>query len=543
MKGPLSKSAVTKIQTIVVILLVVVILVGGLIAFFAQSPMPRPTPSPTPIAAPTPTPIPTVFPDGEGEIIIGVEYVVPGIGDAFSDLRIPAVKPLPGSFSWDKMQKNPNASIDFSFTDKYVKEFQDNGFTQIVFGLRTSSNLLIDPWMIDKEYPKTQAVDPTYYSAFANWVKSLVERYDKDGVNDMPELKYPLKHYEIGVEFSSYQPEPTEVYLKTLELGYKAAHEASDQVIVGHSAFLVTPVFRDNPNPNEYEKAFAENLVGTAGKGLKDIRMILDRPDLFDVLNVHNLGWPYEIEQIVDWLKYETSQRGYSKPIIISDTAPTSFAGLGPATVTEGKNLAVMLPPATEADRSRLAQYFKKLISNDTGYINWLRNFLAGDVVQRVVVAAEQRIGLIDTAFTGDLPGATSAIFQAGAGNSGWGGMVDYQGVQVTGKRPAYYSLQQLQENIRGYESIVRVKTDEDIRLYRVTKQGEEFFIVWYGYEKLYLPEDQLPIKNVEIDVGASKVTIEKMKTSPDILRNSVDIVNGILSLTITPEPLYIFIP
>jgi len=543
MKGPLSKSAVTKIQTIVVILLVVVILVGGLITFFAQSPMSRSTPSPTPIAAPTPTPIPTVFPDGEGEIIIGVEYVVPGIGDAFSDLRIPAVKPLPGSFSWDKMQKNPNASIDFSFTDKYVKEFQDNGFTQIVFGLRTSSNLLIDPWMIDKEYPKTQAVDPTYYSAFANWVKSLVERYDKDGVNDMPELKYPLKHYEIGVEFSSYQPEPTEVYLKTLELGYKAAHEASDQVIVGHSAFLVTPVFRDNPNPNEYEKAFAENLVGTAGKGLKDIRMILDRPDLFDVLNVHNLGWPYEIEQIVDWLKYETSQRGYSKPIIISDTAPTSFAGLGPATVTEGKNLAVMLPPATEADRSRLAQYFKKLISNDTGYINWLRNFLAGDVVQRVVVAAEQRIGLIDTAFTGDLPGATSAIFQAGAGNSGWGGMVDYQGVQVTGKRPAYYSLQQLQENIRGYESIVRVKTDEDIRLYRVTKQGEEFFIVWYGYEKLYLPEDQLPIKNVEIDVGASKVTIEKMKTSPDILRNSVDIVNGILSLTITPEPLYIFIP
>ncbi|HEX9862660.1 MAG TPA: hypothetical protein VGB11_05180 [Candidatus Bathyarchaeia archaeon] len=543
MKGPLSKSAVTKIQTIVVILLVVVILVGGLITFFAQSPMSRSTPSPTPIAAPTPTPIPTVFPDGEGEIIIGVEYVVPGIGDAFSDLRIPAVKPLPGSFSWDKMQKNPNASIDFSFTDKYVKEFQDNGFTQIVFGLRTSSNLLIDPWMIDKEYPKTQAVDPTYYSAFANWVKSLVERYDKDGVNDMPELKYPLKHYEIGVEFSSYQPEPTEVYLKTLELGYKAAHEASDQVIVGHSAFLVTPVFRDNPNPNEYEKAFAENLVGTAGKGLKDIRMILDRPDLFDVLNVHNLGWPYEIEQIVDWLKYETSQRGYSKPIIISDTAPTSFAGLGPATVTEGKNLAVMLPPATEADRSRLAQYFKKLISNDTGYINWLRNFLAGDVVQRVVVAAEQRIGLIDTAFTGDLPGATSAIFQAGAGNSGWGGMVDYQGVQVTGKRPAYYSLQQLQENIRGYESIVRVKTDEDIRLYRVTKQGEEFFIVWYGYEKLYLPEDQLPIKNVEIDVGASKVTIEKMKTSPDILRNSVDIGNGILSLTITPEPLYIFIP
>ena len=226
---------------------------------------------------------------------------------------------------------------------------------------------------------------------------------------------------------------------------------------------------------------------------------------------------------------------------MISDTAPTSFAGLGPATITEGKNLAVMLPPATEADRSRLAQYFKKLISNDTGYINWLRNFLAGDVVQRVVIAADQRIELMDTAFTGDLPGATSAIFQAAAGNSGWGGMVDYEGVRVTGRRPAYYALQQLQENIRSYESIARVKTDEDIRLYKVTKQGKEFFILWYGYQKLFLPEDEIPSKSVQVDVGASFVTIEKMKTSPDVIRTSAESSNGILSLTITPEPVYIF--
>ena len=537
----MSKTTKAKIQTVALIFLVIIVAVAGLLAYYVTHPSPKPTPTPTSKPTPAPTPIPTTSPNGTGEIIVGVEYVVQGIGEAFSDLGIPAVKPLPGSFSWDKMQKGPNAQIDFSFTDKYVKEFQNSGFTYIVFGLRTSSNLFTDPWMIDKEYPKTQAIDPKYYSNFTNWVRSIVERYDKDGVNDMPELKYPIKHYEIGVEFSSYQPEPTDVYLKTLELGYKAAHEASDQVIVGHSAFLVTPVFKDNPNPNEYEQAFAENLVGTAGKGLKDIRMILDRPDLFDVLNVHNLGWPYEIEQIVRWLNYETAQRGYSKPIMISDTAPTSFAGLGPATITEGKNLAVMLPPATEADRSRLAQYFKKLISNDTGYINWLRNFLAGDVVQRVVIAADQRIELMDTAFTGDLPGATSAIFQAAAGNSGWGGMVDYEGVRVTGRRPAYYALQQLQENIRSYESIARVKTDEDIRLYKVTKQGKEFFILWYGYQKLFLPEDEIPSKSVQVDVGASFVTIEKMKTSPDVIRTSAESSNGILSLTITPEPVYIF--
>ncbi len=551
MKGGVSNFAITKIQTVILVIVIFVAAIVGLFAYSSRQPASRPSSSPTAMptltVAPTATlsPIPTALPNGEGGIIIGVEYVISGIGEDFGGLRIPAVKPLPGSFSWDKMQTGPNKTIDFSFTDKYVKEFQDSGFTVIVFGLRTSSSLLVDPWMIDPVYPKSQAINPKYYTNFTHWVKSLVERYDKDGIDDMNGLKYPVKHYEIGVEFSSYQPEPTEIYLKTLELGYKAAHEADDKVIVGHSAFLLTPVFRDNPTPDQYEAAFAENLVGTAGKGLKDIRMVLDRPDLFDALNVHNLGWPYEIEPIVKWLKYETAQRGYTKPIIISDTSPTPFAGFGSATTTVGNNLALMFPPATEADRARLAEYFKKLISANPEYIGWLRNFLAADVVQRVVIAAEQGIELIDTAFTGDLPGATSAVFQAGAGNAGWGGMVDYEGGHVTGKRPAFYALQQLQENIRGYDSIVRinVNNDDEIRLYMVTKQGNEFFIVWNGYQKLYLPEDEVPTKNIQIDLGTSQVTVESMKNSTDAIRTTKETVNGLLFITITPEPIYIFKP
>jgi len=554
MKKILTRSAITKMQILAIIALIFIGAIGA--AYFIKSPTSSTTPITTTktttttttsvtttitTTTSTATTNNTTIPEGGKEIVVGLEYVVPGFGETFEDLNISAVKPLPEQFSWDKMQKGSESPIDFSSTDKIVKEYQDSGFTNIVLSLKTSGTSLISPWMIAKEYPKTQAVDPQYYSHYSRWVTSLVERYDKDGVADMPGLRYPIKYYEIGVEFSSYQPEPTEVYLKTLELGYKAAHQAYDGVFVGHSAFLVTPVFKDNPSADEYEKAFAKNLVGTDGKGLKDIRMILDKPDLFDFLNVHNLGWPYEIEQIVKWLKYETSLRGYSKPIIVSDTTPTSFAGLGSATKCEGNNLAVIFPPATETDRCRLAEYFKNLINNKTEYIKWLRNFLAGDIVQRVVVAAEQKIELIDTSFTSDIPGANLAIFQAAAGNSGWGGLIDYQGGHVTGKRPAYYSLQQLQANIRGYDSIVRVDTEGDVRMYRILKEGKEFFIVWYGYQKLYLPEDEMPTKNIQIDVGASTVTIEEMKTSPNVVRRPVETDKGILSLMITPEPIYIF--
>jgi hypothetical protein len=534
------------------IIAIVLIVIIGLVIASATMRVPDTNPG-TPINTDTTTNTETqtqttVTPPMESkEIIIGVEYVVRGLGEGFGDLGIPAVKPLPDSLTWDKMQKSSDDPIDFTITDRYVEEFQDNGFTHIVFGLKVSGNFLQDPWMIDETHPKTQAVDPGLYSHYGNWVRSLVERYDMDGVQDMPGLRYPVKHYEIGVEFSSYQPEPTDVYLKTLELGYKAAHDAYDEVIVGHSAFLVTPVFRGDPDPDEYEEAFAENILGTAGKGLEDIRMVLDRPDLFDVLNIHNLGWPYEIERIVKWLNYETQNRGYSKPIIISDTLPTSFAGFGPATKCEGDKLAILFPPASDEDRCRLAEYFQKLVDMDQEYIDWLRNFLAGDVVQRVVIAAEQGIELIDTAFTGDLPVATLAIFQAAAGNSGWGGMVDIEadlaqgGQTVVGKRAPYYALQQLQANIKGYASITRVETFEDLRLYKIEKNEAIFFVAWYGYRELYLPDDPTPKKTFQINVGEDSIIIEEMRTSSDVTRKSVTTADGILDLELTPEPIYIF--
>ena len=53
----------------------------------------------------------------------------------------------------------------------------------------------------------------------------------------MPSLKYPVKYYEIGTEFSSYEPETAEEYLEMLGDAYKAAHSASDTAIVLHAAF------------------------------------------------------------------------------------------------------------------------------------------------------------------------------------------------------------------------------------------------------------------------------------------------------------------
>ena len=88
---------------------------------------------------------------------------------------------------------------------------------------------------------------------FAAWVHSVVERYDGDGVDDMPGLIRPVRYYEIGVEFSSYEPEPVADYLAMLETGCHAAHEAHTDAVVMHAAFLTATAFADIPGPDGYE--------------------------------------------------------------------------------------------------------------------------------------------------------------------------------------------------------------------------------------------------------------------------------------------------
>ena len=36
--------------------------------------------------------------------------------------------------------------------------------------------------------------------SYALWLGAVVERYDGDGIDDMPGLQYPIRHWEIGNE-------------------------------------------------------------------------------------------------------------------------------------------------------------------------------------------------------------------------------------------------------------------------------------------------------------------------------------------------------
>ncbi|MFH2106018.1 MAG: hypothetical protein ABII22_02060 [Candidatus Micrarchaeota archaeon] len=120
------------------------------------------------------------------------------------------VRPHPGPFVWGFVQPTEAEKYDFSRTDEYAIAAQKNNVT-----------ILATIWPFadwdQKKYSKDCSVgkeDEFYPSGtnkgipamrckpysmadYTKFLTKLVERYDGDGINDMPGLKYPIKYWEI----------------------------------------------------------------------------------------------------------------------------------------------------------------------------------------------------------------------------------------------------------------------------------------------------------------------------------------------------------
>jgi len=483
---------------------------------------------------------------------VGVEYALAGHAAAFAETGIPAVKYIPDAYSWGNMQPSAEAAVDFSVTDRYVREFQQAGFVELVLALRSKSSWAsVDcGWLAcDQPQPK-----PEYLDLYEQWVEAVVERYDGDGVDDLPELLRPVSILEIGTELSSYEPEVVGDYLAMLERAHRAAHRAFPGVQVAHAAILVTTAFREHPTPDEYEAAFAAVAPRIMAHSLADIRAVLDRPELFELVNFHALGDPGEIEDTVAWLEWEMAQRGYERPIIISDTATTPFIAWGAATRCTGPvgQLGIVVPPATENDRCRLADFFTLLVNADPETLEWTHAFVGEDLVKKVMVATERGVLLIDTWSTEDIPIATLPAFQAGAGMGAWAGMVEatanlFTGERVVhGRRPAFYALQQVMSHLGPATTIRRLdQEDPRLRVYELGSDESARWVAWLDAGVLLLPDDPVPSAALTLTTEPGTVLVESLVTRPD--QTAPDrlylVSDGELEITVTPSPSFVVAP
>lgn len=483
-----------------------------------------------------------------GPIRVGAEYVLvdkpsrtASYARELAPIGLTAIKHYAEHVEWGAMQSGPSAPVDFRRLDAYVREFQGAGTGEIVICLRSASE-----WgsqQAGKLRSTNIAPKPEFAGLYEKWVAAVVERYDGDGNRDMPGLRRPVRLYEIGSELSSYEPEPVEQYLAMLSRAYRAAHAAYGGVLIAHAAFLTTTAFANHPAPGAYEAGFAAMPARIREHGLADMRKVLDRGDIFDVINVHSLGDPREIEDITAWLDWEMGRRGYRKAVIISDTAMTPWIAWGPAVSCDRPpaQMGVVIPPATEADRCRLAQYFRKLVDGDDATVRWTQGLAATDNVKRVIIAADRHVALINTAFIEDLVLLKLKLFGAGTGPSAWSGIIDLDRHE---RRAGYWALQQLMQHLRGYDDIHRVPAPSaDVRVYEIRTGASKSWIVWLEPGSPLLPGEQIPSRSLVLTTGGSQVVLEPLIDRPGMTRPSRRTEKtpaGRLTLLVTPQPVFV---
>ena len=236
---------------------------------------------------------------------------------ALKDLNLGWVRPHPGPFIWGRIER-VKGKYDFSEADKVVKTAQEMGL-----------NILATIWPYaewdQKRWGKTNITviedfpelprsrfKPYDMEAYRAFVKALVERYDGDGVNDMPGLKRPIKYWEVLNEPEAqskekdgrlecfFQGDASDFY-DLLKATYEAIKEADPEatVIIGGAATL----------KGEGSREFLREVLRLGGGKYFDVAAVHSYEDEMDDFNV-------------DELKSLLKEFNLEKPIWVTEVGP-----------------------------------------------------------------------------------------------------------------------------------------------------------------------------------------------------------------------------
>ena len=499
--------------------------------------------NPSPSANP-----PTDQPPSVGQMWVGIEYAYAQAAETFRDSGATSAKPYPELGAWSSVQPEPGGAYVWGPVDKFVASFQQAGFRHLTLMLRDESSWAsVDPPSPPLHRGDT-TVRPEYEDDFTAYVQAYVERYDGDGVDDMPGLLYPVLLYGFAPEFSTYVPGSAASYIHMLELTYPAVKRANAEARLMNAGLLFTTVFDGYPTREEIARRLASPDPRVFDKSPADITLLLNHPELFDVLDVHSLTDYTELVPMVGWLRQEMSRRGYSKPIWIGDTfGGVTLNSYGPAMCPGGPQTSILGYPATEENRCQVAAALDALRSpSDEGHeeaLAWIRAESAAGTVRKIVIAAGEGLAGINMGNVEDWE--LLMLTLGGAGTSPWQGMLDRNLLtkQSLGRRPSFFALQQIATLIQSTETVQRLPGyDERTYVYQFRLvDGGVVDVVWTDIG-LWLPSMPMPTRPVRIPVSSETVEVEWTVTSGETpMRESRSAVGGFVEVEVGSNPAFLF--
>ena len=219
------------------------------------------------------------------------------------------LSPTGGQFRWNVIEA-VQGTYDWSKPDAFVNRVQAEGLHLLV--LVHPYAQWDQPTKTDMNYDK-----PNNMTAFKRFIAKLVERYDGDGINDMPGLLYPIKYYEIGnePELNTFGDSPGTFndFMNTV----KAARDTAKIVYPDVKIVIAgaTPIYDSRGFLNQVD-SFWKGALNRSNAG-----------SYFDIFNFHFFVGEYsqDISVYVDYWKQLLSAYGLSgKEIWLTETGTYS---------------------------------------------------------------------------------------------------------------------------------------------------------------------------------------------------------------------------
>ncbi len=397
--------------------------------------------------------------------------------------------------SWNLTQPKEDGAYNWTLLDRVVSEYQKNGLTIGLAVLKSDADWAVEKPPYETDYSPSSPPKEGYWGYYADWVGAVVERYDNDSKDDMPNLISPIHSYEIESEVyhDGYWQVPegenrSAKYAQLLETAYIAAHAADPNANIFLAGLNIGDLFDDGfgfdaenfPSDQEIiDRLRDSEVLAELFNSQKDFLKLDEYFDMVEFHYNHNYLGGYGT---INWIKSKMVENGYSKPIWAGDALIASGIDLGPLNLNN---------PMPNLPEDALLDVLNK--KNDKNYVRmwkWHMAETSANLMKKVVVGMDNDVKGLMAGNLMDWPVYGNDIrWQGSFLYAGFYGIEINNGPgagAVPGKRPIFYNYPIIRDKIEDVKSIEKLDLSEEaadytIFVYKITKSDDsEVYVAWY---------------------------------------------------------------
>lgn len=209
--------------------------------------------------------------------------------------------------SWWASLNEPGAADE---TDLWVRTVQARDLEPV---------LMVSPWPGNRTASVTERYVPADMSAYTTWVGALVERYDADGVDDMPGLARPVRYWEVDNEPDLKFTDPPRGATRDVPAGTFCRPDEAATVLVATSRAIRAA----SPEAKVLNGGLYRPFAASGQAYLRELVAIPGVLAAFDILSLHTYASDEHGDAYARGLR-DARALAPGKPIFVTETSVAS---------------------------------------------------------------------------------------------------------------------------------------------------------------------------------------------------------------------------